>query len=961
MTQQYRLFMLACVIMHASLVYPAVTITGDSATGTTSFSFPIDTHSYDKKNQNFFVGAQAGAGGVAQVKDFALSMLPANGGNFIPLAPQTVQLNLGEGLATNPLYDAGISFLGLVYGQTTRDVGHPAVVKAGEPSTLYFYYNLNAKIISLFQYVGVKDAIGLPTSGIVGMSLYSQSYLMLGVKPQATTVFGDPGSGIAVFVLGTVTQGKGLQTQNWREFAQVNVDTGTVVDADGNSTGKSAPFDRGQAVLTIGSPLTSLGQVIDIHYDQFLNRFYIAVQLQAGGDPTDGGKAIVIGTMKNNKLTLSNIAPDSAFDTNQNKIIGTIGANAQVSIQKVRSMRASTNLPYLIVVGGNGDPTTTKRMVYALPLVSGTTDAGVNGTLANKNVAAQLRITGKVPFQVGSRSVRVAATQPGDMTLATDAAALVGGGEIEAGDIVDIWTRTDTIFVAVGNATDVNQLPGIYYSQALFDAGGKIKDWTVWQRVAGTTDQVFGTVLEQTQGNFLYMTGMSNTTINTVKRTQWSTGAAALRAPLVSALASALPADKGGIEKLVDLQQNTPGLNGISLLVATGGDTVVLAQSGAVVNTVLQPTAGALAWPSVQFENGTIDQILPIAMDNPTIVAITGGVLSDVSRLVTATVATNGAAGTQGWLFVGGTHGVAVLSDTAGNGWDTAIGLGPNFVGLQAGMSFKTFGNYSLVRTLVFDGNFLYVLTDTQLDRIDLREGNPGLGLIEPVCVAATQSLLAVRGRLVDCLISGSFALLGTTSGLLRVGNGQNIQTAQTESELQWTYAPPIEGSFAVNQIIPITKTGRAQDATNPLYDGANVYVLNTYRGRDRAQVNRFTIAPVTSSIDDNTLQAIGDMYVRDELSFLINYGSLRTLFMTDGSLFMAGRGRIRSDVPLVTVPLASLEPQSGFEGKSIGIPQSQSALPLDISDFNSITTIIREWASGSWFISGDFGLRINE
>ncbi len=957
MTQFNKIWIVACIIVCVPYTYAATILSGDVDNGITSFSFPIDTHTYDKKNQIFFVGAHADAGGTDQVKDFAISMLPANSKQFIPLTPENVKLNDIEGPVANPLYDAGISFLGLVYGQPTRDVGHPAVVKKSEPSNLYFYYDLNKSSLWLFGYV-VGDATGAPTTGIVGMTSYAQSYVMLGVKPNATTVFGDPGSGIAAFVLGNIAQGQGLQTQNFRVFAPLNVLTGT---APANNIGIAAPFDRDQAVLKIGNALTSLGQVVDIHYDQYLNRFYIAVQLETGGSPTDGGKAIIIGTMKDNILTLSSLAPDSAFDTTQNKIIGTLGANEQVSIHKVRTMRSSTNLPYLIVLGGNGDPSTTKRSVYALPLVSGTGDPALNGRLARKQTTPYVRVSSKIPYEVGSRSVRVPATQPADMTIATDVAARVGGGELDAGDITDMWIRTDAVFVSVGQAADADQLPGIYYSQALFDADGKIKDWTQWQRVAGTTSQIFGTVLEASQGSFIFMTGASATTVDTVERTQWSVGAAALRAPLVTAMSVALPIDKGGIEKMIDFQPTTPGLNGISLLAAVGSDTVVLAQSGTVINTVLNPTAGALAWPSVQFQNGTIEQTLPLGLDDPTIVSITGGVLSEVGRLVTASVATNGQNGDQGWLFVGGTHGVAVLSADDGQGWDTATGLGPNFVGLQAGMTFKKVGDYAFVRKIVQDGNFLYILTDTQLDRVDLREGNPGLGTLEAVTLAHTQALLAVRGMFVDCLISGPFALLGTTSGLLRVGNGEDIRTASSSSELHWVYAPPIEGSYMVNQIIPITKTGRMQDATNPLYDGANVYILNTYRGQDRAQVNRFTIAPITSAITDQTLQAIGDRYVRDELSFLMNYGSLRTLFMTDGALYMAGRGRILHDAPIVMTPLALFEPQSGYDGKSVGIPQSQAALPLDISDFKSVTTILRECASGSWFISGDFGLRLNE
>src|SRR5690606_14554103 len=106
--------------------------------------------------------------------------------------------------------------------------------------------------------------------------------------------------------------------------------------------------------------------------------------------------------------------------------------------------------------------------------------------------------------------------------------------------------------------------------------------------------------------------------------------------------------------------------------------------------------------------------------------------------------------GTNGWLFVGGSHGVAVLSAADGNGWDITTGLGPDFAGLSAGMSFKQFGSYSFVRKIMHDGDFLYILTDQVLDRIDLTQGNPGLGQFTPVTVALAGELLNTRDVLTD-------------------------------------------------------------------------------------------------------------------------------------------------------------------------------------------------------------------
>ncbi len=934
----------------------AVVIPGDLTNQATSFSFPVFAHAYDVHNQVLFLGSQAAAGGVNQVKEFAISVLPQQGTQCIPLAPQTVMLNFKQD-QTNPLYDAGIAFLGLVYGDPTKGHGHPVVVTTSQPGSLCFYYDINSASLSLMQFLQVGDAAGLATSGIVGLSAYSQSYVMLGVKPNSNaSVFGDIGSGLSLFILGAITQGEGLNTQNWRGFFPLDAVSGAVIIS---GLGKAAPFDRTQPVLAIGDPLTSLGSVIDIHYDEFLQRFYIAVQLQAGPGATDGGKAVVVAYVQNQVLKLVSIAPDAAFDAGQDQIVGSIGANAFTSIAKVRTLHTSTNLSYLLTVGGNGDTASTAQMVYALPLVNGVVSTEQFGTLANKNAAPSLTTNPKIPYQVYYRSLNVPAAVPADMTRATDPAAVVGGMAVPSGPISDIYVRGDTVFVAVGMTANPAQLPGIYYSQALFDNTGKIKDWTLWQRAAGTTAATFGAVMEPQVGNFIYMTGATQDTVNTINSTLWGVGSDNMSAQLVRQLGTVLEPSNGGIEQLVDKQDSAPGLANISLLLAMGGSTIALAQTGNVVSGVLHPTA--TDWPIVSFEDGIINQTLPISVDTPIIVSITGGVLSDIQKLVAAEVATNGAANTMGWLFAGGTHGVAVLSDDAGNGWNTATGLGPNFVGLQAGMSFKQFGSYKFVRKIVYDSNYLYILTDTQLDRIDLSQANPGLGEFTPVTIATNTQLVAGTGSFSDCMISGPFALLGTTSGLLRVGNGADIRTALSTQEVGWQFTPPVEGTQAVYQIVPFTKTGKSSDATNPLFNGANVYVLNTYAGKERAQITRFTIAPVTDGIRDTTIQVIPDMYVNNIPSFLMNFGSLRTRFMTDGALFMAARDRIRTENPVVTVPVPSRLPQSGYTGKEIGIPQHQTSLPLDISTYEHVSALLRLYASGSWLISGDFGLRINE
>jgi hypothetical protein len=122
--------------------------------------------------------------------------------------------------------------------------------------------------------------------------------------------------------------------------------------------------------------------------------------------------------------------------------------------------------------------------------------------------------------------------------------------------------------------------------------------------------------------------------------------------------------------------------------------------------------------------------------------------------------------------------------------------------------------------------------------------------------------------------------------------------------------------------------------------------------------VNRFVIHSVEgSAIDDTTMQPLPDLYVKDELSFLMNYGALRLLFNTDGALYMAARDRDLLISPAVRVPQRNAQPASGR--RDVGVVEE--GLPITIESGCQLSALLRSYASGSWILSGDFGLRINE
>lgn len=950
--------------------YGAITIKGDLSEGP-SFSFGLQQHMYDTTNSSFFVAAHPDEHKLDRSKNFAISQVPHYGVQFVGLTPQTVQLN-GVQNTPNPLYDAGISLMTLIFGDATGGVGHPIVVAQDEPSTIYFFDSINPNKIAVLRIPGIPDAMGLTTTGIVSLSDQTQTYAFAAVKPNGDAMsqnFGDAGSGIALFILGTIQQ---EGNNHLRVFGLVDAPTGSfdVVPR------KALALDITTDAVKINNNLASMGQMVPMHWDATLGRLFIGLQVTAGGAGADGARALVVGRVQVTKkkvvindetrdslchqLILEPIAPDAVFAGAQNKIIGAVGAGAQVSIHQVNSMFTSTNLHYLLVVGGNGAPSdTTRRSVFALPLVSGVHNPAYNGTIANKNSDPVDRFATAIPYKFLGRNFTTQATTQADMTISTDPAALVGGGELAAGDITQIFVREDTVFVSVGEPDSEDQKPGIFYSQAIFDHVGKIKAWTNWQRVAGTIEQILGLAFDPPQGNFIYMEqpGIMDPDLGlsvafNVKRTEWGNGADNGLRPLNNAIGIALPQSDAGIQGLFEFNTSNTAVHNASFLIATGFEKVVLAQTGQVENGVLCPITGSAFNADITFQNGTITQNLPIAANNPKVVSISGGALDDIGPIITAELASDG---TNGWLFVGGSHGVAVLSAADGNGWDITTGLGPDFVGLSAGMSFKQFGSYSFVRKIMHDGDFLYILTDQVLDRIDLTQGNPGLGQFTPVTVALAGELLNTRDVLTDVIVSDKFAVLATSAGIFRVSNGENIQSATNRIGL-WTEVAVPEKIGPIQQLVAVSQTGVAQDVARG--DCGQLFVLSAYRGKSYSQVNRYVIQSVEeTAIDDDTMQPLPDLFVKDKLSFLMNYGALRLLFVTDGALYMAARDRNLVVNPSVRVPQRTALPGSGR--REVGVVED--SLPLAIESSCQLSAMLRSYASGSWLISGDFGLQINE
>lgn len=902
-------------------LYASFIVLGESEDDTQSFSFAVNSWISDVEG-NWYIGAhEPGA------EKFALSFLARNNIKFDGCAHEKIELN-GSKDQESPLYNKGIKHLNIFERKNL------CIVTQDRPQDVcVLQNNLNIG----FLCAGIHDAHGLETAEILNLAA-SDLHIFAAVRNNAGERFGEPGSGIALLTTALLEEKKDSQPDTENEEKKestraVLAQLSAPRDLDRPAGVYAAPLDITSDVVKINHDCSMFEDSITMHWDNFFKRLYVGLQVETGDQDDAGACALLVGKLENNFLVFEPAVPHSFFTADDDKIIGTVGSRARVAIHHLKTMVTTTRLHYLIVVGGNGDMQHTKRSVYVLPLISdrrsqhygfiGAHTCSIkNDFYCNNNVNR---------FRFRAFGIEDSQLQPDNGITAYDSAALVGGGELPFGDITDVQTHGDTVFVSVAHA-DEGQYPGIFYSQALLDEQGKIKGWTLWRRAAGSlTNNIFKFQLGSF-GTFSFLTGDHEEVKKTIKRTLWGAGNLNDLQCLGEWLQQEFPQEHSGIYGLFDFPcRITPGLDMVSLFIVTGLKKINIIESGSLHVHGLKATDYAEI-TNHYCDDGSIKQCESIG---PASISLTGGMLNMLGAIHSAEIVH---CNNMSWLCVGGNNGVAVLAHDDGRGYTNLV------TGLQEfnDMRFYKLGTYKRVCKLIHDGSFLYILTDKTLERIDFSDINVARGNISAVTLAcaARDSILGVKFN--DCLISEKFALLATNNGLWRVGNNGDIRTALKQEEVVWTLVSIPESQDPVIQLFSASYTGRAQDCARSI--GGHLYVLSGSRGKDRAQVNRFSVRGTEGrSIDDSIIQPIQDLFVEGIPSYFFSCGGFRSWIVTDGSLFLHAKDRDLKQSPILR----------GTDSKVI---------PLQFDGTEKIMRrSVRNSTSGSWILAGDFGVRINE
>lgn len=925
-----------------------------------SFDFNLKTFSvFDAASEFFYVGAAGATTGDA--RPYSLTGFSRTGS--CQASPETVTLN-GTASTTSPIYGKAIGALGII-GK------NPIVTPGDDLDAIYWITSkLGAATQTMVGVTSITDAGGGASPGIVsdanGIFAGTGNYLFAAIKPNGGN-FGAANGGIAVLkkTATALTQEKAVNGNDSDVLAvEIALDT---------------------TALTITNNLASLvSNAVDLHWDATLQRLYIGVRATGAGGGTDGARSVIVARLDEQsggaKLIFNPIAPDAAFTAaTDTEIVGGKGASVVAEAYRVRTMHTTGGSDYLIMQG-DADASAAITDIYALPLVNEKANpanvttwktSATHGAIAKKNTAPTIyygtTATG-VSYQK-TKGIQTAATAAGDLfntaTTADDKKVKVGGAVVP-GTISDIKIYKDTVFVSTNAKTSPDK-PALFYSQAILDEDDLIADWTPWQVVAYPTgSNVFEDfAYAPTNGQLFTLEGPVGSP-DTVKITSWGTGAldgllggttSDSSVGFVSKINSAFTQENGGVMGLFDFDNQNPAFiakgntSNLGLMIATGYKKVAIIKTGDDDGTDYIPGIGN-AFDQINFTAGAIDS----SVSGKEIITVTGGDLNTLGAITCAAV-TGVVGSTEGYIVVGGSGGLAILRhSTSYAGWANTGLVKALETGFGTTQTFQKVTSITGIRKLwtAYDSDasnqVVYILTSDTLYRMavaQLAQATPTV-----TTIATTSGLgLSSGASFADFIASRKLGILATSEGLYRTANGKDVSSDAT---VTWTEVALPEGYTSATQLVPLSTTTLPYEFAGG--NSGQVYVLSGAVGKGTSALFKFVIADASSSVGATTVQHIPNVIIEGINGPFTQLGAYRNMFATNGATLLVASSKNLSTAPqLVRLPLA-IGSGSAFRYSN------EKALEISLPDTaTSINGMVRNSATGSWIVYGDFGVLVLE
>lgn len=666
--------------------------------------------------------------------------------------------------------------------------------------------------------------------------------------------------------------------------------------------------------------VTSFGPYVTLQSGLF--NTYVGIQAQAAVGGVANGIMLVQLTPSGSTYTLDfeQLAPTSVLTAGFDTVISANSGNT-IRITDLAGMVTSTNLQYLIVARDTG---TGPQTIYAVPLIS---SGQFIGCIADYTAITTL-FSAKPPIFMSRNFATLISDasqiNPTDPTVANQ--LLVGGNlPLDAtNSIQKLFAVGDSIYVVLGDEYTATQQPGTFRSQAIFAPEGYIIGWTPWARVLGSDKQMnYGYVDYKTFTGFYVAaeTPSATPSFNCLYETTFT--ATSNLTPLLSQM----PYSQGGTQGLFNFGQTTSGFNNnLSMLIATSLNRIALGQTG--------------------YNNGTTFAIKP--MSSSDVLVFDGAEINDQQAIVAAEIAHNGA---NHWIFIGGTSGVSVLTDDT-NGY-TWTGNLASIAGLDAGQTWKVIGDFSMVKKLVWDSTYIYILTNQALYRIAL---DPNKFKATPTTTLDVETVLTATDiesnlSFLDVIIDTGYCLIGTTKGLYCLNSGT----------LQTVFVP--QGLPAMSKLITVSNSQTPQHNFKTL---SNLFVLNNTFGTQQAHLNRFVIQNGAISVFPDVFAAVPNSSTQGIPGPLITFDNYISNYFTDGSWnaansYFLGPNQPQGSASTPFIQQISTGVRSGLSSSQVIMKMFATYAPLPfISMGSNNLALLRETTSGAVVSTGEFEAHTN-
>lgn len=859
------------------------TLIGDNSSRTDqTFSFGIKAHYAQPANQLIVVGAENEKEG----KEYSLAKISLNDNKVSPCAAETVMVN-GIYDQPNPLYNAAIDHI--ICPNSTCAVVHVR----SHASTLYVanHFAVEQEIVSC----AIKDEHNNPCADITSLETNGDNLIFAAIKTE------DKKPALVLITYSEKTDKVSLSEDEFKKLEEAikeckgdekkmqRLRKGVGVDQDNKYYRNVTTKFLTQGLHVISMP-ENVEQISALCWHAGVGCLYVAVTYHTPLNDQKCGILVARLTPDKTNLNLHPFANASLDLFEQGAIASMIPFNTSTGA-----------LDYLLVKKSNNQHVTHCLPVCNQRIIAQREHFESQGMMAQMSAAPQDVFLAPRNSFLGRQFTKPFSASA-DMPIVSSCD--IGGGYLYAGPIGQIMVAGDVTFAVV-----TEPLPGfsggIFQSQALYDKEGRISGWTLWQKTVECDGIDFALVNAAKASLMLFsqdLNGEKGT--RNVQVNKWPEQATDDIAQLIEVAQKEFVECNQTITKIINLTTHCLDRN-FTLLMSD--EKIVVAQI---------PDFGAISFDKNSFDT--------------------------IGTLTCAQIGTSEKIGNEdSYIFVGGTNGLAKMVDAHGRGWRVNNPL----LALPTGafhdvrdlkeMHGQPIGNYSMVRKLLFDQGFLYVLTDTCFDRIDLRTN-------QSVQLANADQLCNQRYVLFyDVIVSDKCALLATSSGLYRVGNGKSV-LCDDSATLHWTAVQVPEATDLPLFLMPVSKSGNPHDWAK---GAGQVYIITGSYTKKGAHVHRFAVQDVVDhEITDDTISPVPDFVFKDRITDIGSLLVCSDCFSTDGLFYLA--------------PFR----QKKTRAMSLcnGLTRARTLINLDLAVEDTITCITRNSMYGNWLVAGSFGLKTN-